>query len=67
MNDKQTQPRLLKTKQAAQYIGCSEWKLRTLVHDGRIPFIPLDEEGKVWRLDIHDLDRFIETRRQVNT
>jgi excisionase family DNA binding protein len=54
--------RLLKTKQAAEYIAVSSWKLRELVHEEKLPLVSLDED---WRFDIRDLDKFIESRRQV--
>ena len=54
--------KLLKTRQAAEYLSCSEWALRKLVQDDRIPRV-LFGEGGVWRFDISDLDRFIEAHR----
>ena len=58
-----TQRRLLKTKQAAEYIAVSPWKLRELVHEEKIPFVALDDDEAVWRFDVRDLDRFIDSRR----
>jgi excisionase family DNA binding protein len=52
-------PRLLKTQQAARYLGVSAWKLRNLVQNGEIPYIPGDGTSP-WLFDIHDLDAFIE-------
>ena len=54
------EPRLLSTKQAAQYIGISEWKLRQMVHAGEIEVIA----GKYWRFDRQSLDRWIELNRE---
>lgn len=53
-------PRTLRTKEAAQYLGISEWKLRALVHAGEITFLP----GKYWRFAISDLDRWLEKSRE---
>jgi excisionase family DNA binding protein len=39
------EPHTLRTKEAAEYAGVSEWKLRQLVHAGEITFLP----GKYWR------------------
>jgi excisionase family DNA binding protein len=52
-------PRLLKTRQAARYLGISPWKLRNLVQNGEIRYIP-GESTSPWLFDIHDLDAFIE-------
>ena len=32
-------PRLVKTKQAAEYLAISEWKIRNLVQQGLLPYI----------------------------
>jgi hypothetical protein len=46
-----TRPRrLLCTKQAAEYLSMSEWKLRRLIQDAIIPFL----------LDVRDLDAYID-------
>jgi excisionase family DNA binding protein len=56
-------PRLVKTKQAAEYMAISRWKLRNLVQQGLIPYI---EDGtSPWRFDLRDLDAYIERRRRV--
>lgn len=58
-------PRLLKTKQAAEYLAISPWKLRNLVQEGLLPFI---EDGGVtspWRFDVRDLDAYIERSRRL--
>jgi excisionase family DNA binding protein len=59
----QPQPRLLRTKQAAAYLGCSPWKLRELVRAEKLPHVALGEG--VWRFDVHDLDKLIESNRQL--
>ena len=55
--------RLLRTKEAAEYIGVSPWKLRKLVKAGKLPFIE-DGDGSPWRIDIHDLDAYSERDKQ---
>jgi len=57
------QKRLLKTKQAAEYLSCSTWKLRELVHGEKLPHVVLAEDEGVWHFDVLDLDRFIESRK----
>ena len=48
--------RLIKVRQAAQYLGISERKLWQLTKDRRMPAIKFD---RVVRYDIADLDEFI--------
>ena len=59
--------RLLKTKQAAEYLSCSTWKLRELVRDEKIPYVILGEDDSVWRFDVLDLDKLIDSRRQIRS
>jgi excisionase family DNA binding protein len=56
-------PRLLKTNDAAAYLGMSDWKLRSLVQSGEISYIAGDGTSP-WLFDKQDLDRWIETRKQ---
>jgi hypothetical protein len=55
-----TQMRVLRTSQAAKYIGISEWKLRQMVYSGEIEVI----RGKYWTFDIQSLDHWIELNRE---
>lgn len=52
--------RALRTKEAAAYIGVSEWHLRTLAHAGVIPVI----RTKFWAFDVHDLDAYLERQKE---
>jgi excisionase family DNA binding protein len=54
--------RLLKVKEAAQYLSISPWSLRKLVQAQELPIVRLQERGP-WLLDLRDLDRFIEGRK----
>ena len=56
--------RLLRTKDAAEYLSVSPWKLRKLVQDGLLPIVQ-DREGAAWRVDMRDLDAFIERNKRV--
>ncbi len=58
-------PRLVKTKQAAEYLAISEWKLRHLVQQGLIPYIEDGGGTSPWRFDIRDLDEYIQRSRRV--
>jgi excisionase family DNA binding protein len=56
-------PRLIRTKDAARYLGVSPWKLRQLVLDGQLSFVN-DGDGSPWRFDLHDLDALIVRQKQ---
>lgn len=58
-------PRLVKTKQAAEYLAISQWKLRNLVQQGLIPYIEDGGGTSPWRFDLRDLDAYIERSRRV--
>jgi excisionase family DNA binding protein len=57
--------RLVKTKQAAEYLAISQWKLRNLVQQGLIPYIEDGGGTSPWRFDLRDLDAYIERSRRV--
>jgi excisionase family DNA binding protein len=61
-----TQKRLYKTKEAAKYLGCSAWKVRDLARRGMIPIVPFDDSGQDWHFDVCDLDRLVESRKQLH-
>jgi excisionase family DNA binding protein len=60
------QHRLLRTKQAAEYLCMSEWKLRRLIQDGVLPDLH-DGEGAPFLLDIRDLDEYVERNKHHGT
>jgi len=51
--------RLLRTKEAALYLGMSPGKLRRLTQSGDLPIIQHDEHSP-WLYDVRDLDSHIE-------
>jgi hypothetical protein len=51
--------RLLRTKEAALYLGMSPGKLRRLTQSGELPIIQHDEHAP-WLYDLRDLDTLIE-------
>jgi excisionase family DNA binding protein len=51
--------RLLRTKDAALYLGMSPGKLRRLTQSGELPIIQHDERAP-WLYDLRDLDEHIE-------
>jgi excisionase family DNA binding protein len=51
--------RLVRTKEAALYLGMSPGKVRRLTQSGELPIIQHDEHSP-WLYDLHDLDAHIE-------
>lgn len=60
VNNDPIQPRLLGISASAQYLGATEWFIRTLVWERRVPFCRL---GKRLVIDRADLDSFIATQK----
>jgi excisionase family DNA binding protein len=56
--------RLLRVREAAEYLSVSAWKLRRLVQDGLLPIVQ-DRDGGAWRVDVRDLDAFIEQNKRT--
>ncbi len=56
--------RLLRTKQAAEYLNLSPWKLRRLIAHGQLPVVQA-EEGAPFLLDIRDLDGYIDRNKRT--
>ena len=61
LTDAPVTPRLLRIKEAAEYLGASVWFVRTLVWEDKIPFLHL---GQRFVIDRADLDRFIDASKQ---
>ena len=51
--------KVLKTRDAAKYLAISPWKLRKLVHEGRIAFISDGDSTSVLRFLVVDLDDYL--------
>jgi len=56
--------RLFTLKEAAVYLGRTEWGIRDLAWSGRIPVVR-NEGGRKLFFDIRDLDAFIEKNKSV--
>ena len=57
--------RLLRTREAAMYLGLSAWQLRHLTQDGVIPVVQLGDRSP-FLFDLKDLDRFIEQHKKAS-
>ena len=58
--EKKSARRLLTPDQAAEYLNCSTITVRRLIWDGRLPSVKWDRRQ---RLDILDLERFVEDHK----
>jgi excisionase family DNA binding protein len=53
-------PRLMRLKQAAQYLSVSDKRIRQLILSGDLPYVQLQPGNSPFLLDVRDLDKFIE-------
>ena len=53
---------MLRTPEAAQYIGVSEWQLRQMFYSGEIPAI----RRKYFLFSVNDLDKWIAKERSTS-
>ena len=58
--------RLLRTREAAYYLGSSMWKIRRLVQDGLLPYVS-DSDGGRWLFDVKDLDEYIDANKHTGS
>ena len=55
--------RLLRTRDAARYLGLGEKAVRQLILEGELDFLQLRPGNSPFLLDVRDLDHFIESRK----
>jgi len=55
--------RLMKTREAASYLGVSTWKVRDLTHRGKLSYLSLGEATSDFLFVKEDLDAFVERSR----
>jgi len=56
------QKRLFTLKEAAQYLGRSEWGMRELIWGGKIPVVR-EEGGRKIFIDVLDLSAYVERNK----
>ncbi len=66
MENKIPTRRYLRLAAAAEYLGYSPWKVRQLIAEGKLPYVQ-DTEGGPFRLDIRDLDAFMDKHKTTKT
>ena len=54
--------RLYNLKEAAEYLGRSEWSMRELQWKGALPVV---RDGRRIYFDVKDLDRYIESNKVI--
>ncbi|MDR3676925.1 MAG: helix-turn-helix domain-containing protein [Acidobacteriota bacterium] len=52
--------KVLKTKSAAAYLAVSPWKLRNLVHEGKMAYISDGDNTSALRFRVKHLDDYLE-------
>ena len=58
------QKRLFTLKEAAEYLGRSEWAMRELIWAGDIPVVRNDGGRKIY-LDVKDLNAYVERNKST--
>ena len=56
-------PRLLRTREAARYLGLGSKAIRQLIVCGQLPYVQMKPGNSPFLLDRRDLDRFIEMHK----
>lgn len=56
--------RLLRLREAAQYLSISPWKLRHIIQSGQLPIVQCNENAP-WLLDVRDLDGWVECNKRL--
>ena len=56
--------RLFTLKEAAEYLGRSEWGMRTLIWSREIPVVKINGGRKIF-VDVNDLNAFIERYKNL--
>ena len=51
--------KVMRTREAAKYIGVSPWKLRNLTHEGRVAYISDGDATSALRFLVADLDGYL--------
>jgi excisionase family DNA binding protein len=56
-------PRMLRTTEAARYLGMGSKAIRNLIMSGQLPYMQLKPGNSPFLLDRRDLDRFVEMHK----
>jgi excisionase family DNA binding protein len=56
-------PRLMRTGEAARYLGLGAKALRQLINSGQLPYVQLQAKNSPFLIDRRDLDKFIDRHK----
>jgi excisionase family DNA binding protein len=56
-------PRLMRTGEAARYLGLGAKGLRQLINSGELPYLQLQGKNSPFLVDRRDLDKFIDRHK----
>ena len=56
--------RLVRLKQASEYLSLSPWALRRIIQAGEIPIVKVGESAP-WLLDLRDLDSWVDHHKHT--
>jgi hypothetical protein len=56
--------RLMRLREAAQYLCLSPWKLRHIIQSGQLPIVRYNDNAP-WLLDVRDLDGWVDRNKQI--
>ncbi|MGD1082116.1 MAG: helix-turn-helix domain-containing protein [Candidatus Sulfotelmatobacter sp.] len=56
--------RLVRLKQASEYLSISCWTLRQIIQAGEIPIVKV-RDGAPWLLDLSDLDSWVDQHKHT--
>lgn len=54
--------RLVRLKQAAEYLSLSCWQLRRIIQSGAVPIVKTGENAP-WLVDVRDLDAWVDQHK----
>ena len=59
----QLQPALIRCREAARFLGISEWLIRDMAHKGELPYIQRGSYSSPMLFDVADLRQWIEKQK----
>ena len=55
-------PALIRCREAARYLGLSEWSIRQMAHNGELPYLQRTDRSPML-FDVADLQKWIERQK----
>jgi excisionase family DNA binding protein len=57
------EPALIRCREAARFLGVSEWTIRDMAHRGELPYVQIGSYSSPMLFDVGDLRAFIEKKK----